>query len=95
MAQQAKEAAPVTLDGLLADPHVSALSKTALTTPAEFLEHRHLKAERRRYYDQPECVTGFDDLDASRTLAQRSVDYAEYVRELRDDCREIDERSAA
>jgi hypothetical protein len=84
---------PDIIGAILADPHVSPAFKQHLTTPAEFLEHRYEKAQRRRLLDEPEPVTGFGD--DMRTLAERAVDYAEYVRELRDDCRSIDERDAA
>lgn len=51
------------------------------------------KASPRRFSNEP--ITGFGALDDEpdlRTHAQRSADYAEYLRELRDDCAAIDER---
>ena len=48
------------LDSLLQDPHVAESFKRQFLTPSVFLEQRHLKAQRRRFYEQPECVTGFN-----------------------------------
>ena len=50
------------IDLLLQDPHVAPAFKQAVSTPSEFLKHRHDKAQRRRLLDQPECVTGFGGL---------------------------------
>lgn len=87
---------PDIIGAILADPHVDADYKRHLTTPQAFLKSRDEQHNaRRRYLDQPEPVTGFNDLDSERTVAQRAVDYAEYVRELRNDCADIDERAAA
>lgn len=44
------------IDSMLADPHVSAESKRALTTPSQFLflERQHRKhVERRQYAAEP------------------------------------------
>lgn len=84
------------VEAILADPHSAGSFKQHLTTPEPFLTGRDDRHnERRRFADQPVCVTGFDSLDSARTIAQRSVDYAEYVRELRDDCRGIDDERVA
>ena len=49
---------------MLSDPHVSEASKQHLTVPQAFLDHRHQKADRRRFYELPESITGFDEFDA-------------------------------
>jgi len=60
---------------LLQALNVAPSLKQALSVPHEFLAQRHEKAARRRFYEQPECVTGFDELHGVDALIALHNDY--------------------
>jgi len=82
------------IDAILEDPSVSPDFKRHIATPQAFLsvtarqhlEARHDKADRRRFYERPEPVTGFGTLDAGDDIhAKGSERYLEVRAEERAD----------